>query len=145
MSRRIDTGTSPVSENDLPLHLGKPKREDYLGRLAKYIPAEIVALYIATSDMVPKLPDGKQQYGALWIVFSLCFFLVPVYLAFATSRKNKPILWSQVALSSIAFPVWAFALGGPFNYFAWYQGWIASITLAFVTVIFGFYEPRPGS
>jgi hypothetical protein len=38
-----------------------------------------------------------------------------------------------------------FALGGPFTSLSWYQGWIASIILFFITVIFGFIKPKKGS
>jgi hypothetical protein len=146
VSRRIETG-SPVSDELSPdaLRLGGDGAEDYLGRLAKYIPAEIVGLYLATSGTVPPGADGKPRYSILWIVFAINFLLVPLYFWFATSRgENKP-LWSQVILATIAFPVWVFAIGGPFTSFPWYESWIGSIILTFVTFAVGVYKPRPGS
>ena len=152
MSRRIDTGeagsaggTHGSAGPGRPLLLGKMGGEDYLGRLAKYIPTEIVGLYLATSGMIPSATKGEPRWLALWVVFLLSFALVPVYLFFVTTRGTKRPLWPQIVLGSVAFPVWVFAIGGPFKYFSWYEGWIASITLAFVTVAFGFYRPRPGS
>lgn len=152
MSRRIDTGESDSSGGakapagqGRPLLLGKKGGEDYLGRLAKYIPAEIVGLYLATSGMVPPATTGEPRWRALWVVFLLNFALVPTYFFFVTTRGMRRPLWSQIILGSIAFPVWVFAIGGPFKYFSWYENWIASITLAFMTVAFGFYRPRPGS
>jgi len=152
MSRRIDTGEldssggvkAPASQGR-PLLLGTKGGEDYLGRLAKYIPAEIVGLYLVTSGMVPPTATGEPRWRALWVVFLLSFALVPMYLLFATTRGTRRPLWPQVILGSVAFPVWVFAIGGPFKYFSWYESWTASITLAFVTVAFGFFRPRPGS
>jgi len=148
LSRRIDTGDliqdfrSP--EKQKPPYLGK-KGEDYLGRLSKYIPAEIVGLYLTTAGIIPKNQDGSPKCLAMWIVFMINFALVPIYFYFATSRGAKKPLWPQIILASIAFPVWVFAIGGPFRCLTWYEGWIASLTLAFVTVVMGFYRPRPGS
>jgi len=140
MSRRIDTG----EPGEHALLLGKKRGDDYLGRLAKYIPAEIVGLYLATSDMVP-LDAGAARCLALWVIFGICWVLVPVYFWFAITRGGRKPLWPQIFFGSVAFPVWVFAIGGPFQFVSWYQGWIASITLMFVTVGFGLYKPKPGT
>lgn len=146
MSRRIDTGSVPTTPSGSLSYLGMTgEGDDYLSRLAKYIPAEIVGLYLATSGVIPPEPSGAPRWSAMWIIFLLNFAFVPLYFLFATTRNQKKPLWSQVILSSIAFPVWVFAIGGPFKAFPWYQGWIASVTLAFTTVAFGFYQPQPGA
>jgi hypothetical protein len=119
--------------------------DDYLGRMAKYIPAEIVGLYLATAGMVPARPNGHPYCTALWIVFAINFTLVPFYFWFATTRDSQKPLLAQIVFASVAFPVWVFAIGGPFKCFHWYEGWIASLVLAFVTVVMGFYRPPPGS
>lgn len=147
MSRRIETGTADSLPPDA-LRLGRGKRpqaDDYLGRLAKYIPAEIVGLYLATAGVVPAGQNGQPRCVALWIIFAVNLLLVPIYFWFATSRENHKPLGPQVILATIAFPVWVFAVGGPFKCFSWYESWIASATLAFVTVGMGFYRPKPGS
>jgi hypothetical protein len=95
--------------------------------------------------MVPLGRNREPRYAALWIVFLINCVFVPLYFVFATTRDKRGVLWPQVVLASLAFPVWVFAIGGPFKSFSWYEGWIASITLAFVTVAFGFYEPKPGA
>src|SRR5712664_2957247 len=120
MSRRIDTGeveestngrAPGIKETGKPLYLGKKRSEDYLGRVAKYIPAEIVALYLTTSGMVPLGPDHKPRHLALWIIFGLSWCFAPLYFVFATARNKKHPLWPQVLLASLAFPVWVFAIG----------------------------------
>src|SRR5438105_11644670 len=144
MSRRIDTGFLERAG----LVLGSRKQvggDDYLGRVAKYIPIEIVGLYVATSGLIPTNANCTPHCYAMWIVFGINSALVPLYFLFATTRDNKKPLWIQILLASIAFPVWVFALGGPFKCLAWYENWIASITLAVVTVAIGFYRPTPGS
>ncbi len=139
MSRRIQTGAGP----GMAAVAGTPP-DDYLGRLAKYIPAEIVGLYIG---MVAAAPAGHPKIGTiLWVIFGLNFVLVPIYMFIVTSRETgKGPLWPQIVLATIAFPVWAFAMGGPFKQFDWYQGWIATMLLMFITVVFGLMKPKPGS
>ena len=137
MSRRIETGTVGVT-------LGPgSQREEYLGRLMKYIPAEVVGLYITAVGMVPASTPSRNT--ALWLIFASCFVLTPLYLIFATKDPHKGPLGLQILLGSLAFPVWVFALGGPFASFQWYQSWIASIILFFVTAIFGMVKPKQGS
>ncbi len=140
MPRRIDTGSAQIGGPKKGLYLGK-NGDDYLGRIAGYIPAEIIGLYLATSRAIPA---GEPQIAS-WIVFGINCLFVPLYFIFATARGDKKPLWPQVVLASIAFPVWVFAIGGPFEPLGWYRNWMASITLAFTTVGFGFYKPKPGS
>jgi len=139
MSRRIETG----EPTDTRSAATTPAKDDFLGRLAKYIPAEVVGLYVA---MVAAAPTTNPHYSTiLWVIFSLNAALVPLYMWIVTSREGKKPLWLQIVLASLAFPVWAFAMGGPFSQFSWYQGWMASMLLMFVTVLFGLAEPKAGS
>lgn len=61
MSRRIATGGSGGA-GAAPMHgaPSAPPADDYLGRLLKYIPAEIVGLYLATAGMLPTSAEFKK-------------------------------------------------------------------------------------
>lgn len=141
MSRRIETG-SPTRT----LAPGQAPADGYLGRLVGYIPSEIVALYLAVSGFVPEQPASTREV-ALWVISGICFVLTPIYFRFATLDPKKGSLKIQILLASIAFPIWVFAIGGPFVYLPWYEGsrWIASAVLAVATVLFGWIEPKPGT
>jgi hypothetical protein len=112
--------------------------DDYLGRLVKYVPAETVGAYLAAAASVP---PGRT--AALWVVFAASWILTPLYLWFATSRRSKRPLVSQIALATIAFPIWVFAIGGPFAELPWYAAnrYVASILLIFATTGFALYQP----
>jgi len=143
MGRRIVTG-APVSarpSGSAPV----PTTDGYLSRLAKYIPAEIVGLYLFMTGVIPQT-SGQSNATAHWIVFAACCGLTFVYMWHVTRKEGsgKP-LWSQVILATIAFPVWVFAIGGPFKAYAWYQSWIAALVLGCVTIAFGMIQPAPGS
>lgn len=146
MNRRIDTGKRveirPDGMNVLPLG----GEESYLGRLIGYIPSEMVALYLFAVGMAASgAQTSHAKLLAFWVIFFLVWILTPIYMWFVTGRDPKGPLWPQVILASLAFPIWVYATGGPFALCGWYFGWIASIVLAFVTVIFGIYRPTPGS
>ena len=138
MSRRIETGFL----KDM-LAAPAPSQEDFLGRLSKYIPAEIVGLYLAATAPVPKTEGGHSTL--LWIIFGACLIVTPIYMGFVTRDPQKGPLWLQVLLATIAFPVWVFAIGGPFTFLSWYRGYIATIVLIFVSFAFGWIKPKAGS
>src|ERR1035437_9230570 len=121
---------------------GTPTPDDYLGRLLKYIPAELVGLYLAARGVVPATATDLDT--TLWIVALVTWVLVPIYLFVVTSRGGqKPLFW-QITLGTIAFPVWVFSIGGhPVTSIAWYaqHEFVGSLVLMFVTVIFGLKQP----
>lgn len=166
MSRRIQTGApiaaaapQPLPEieinhslllgpstftEDAPAPLpAAPPADDYVARLVKYIPAEIIALYLGVANVIPT--TDPSYHLALWIVFLLVTACTPVYMYLVTREAGQPTLWSQVVISSIAFPVWVFAIGGPFAFFPWYASkhWIAAIVITFATFLLGAYQPAP--
>jgi hypothetical protein len=98
---------------------------DYLQKLVKLIPGEIIALYLAIASFVPK------EVVAQFIVAGLALVLTPIYLVNVGKVKNT----LQVALSTISFAVWVFVTGGPFAGMPWYQAWIPGAVLAAYTLI----------
>jgi hypothetical protein len=47
-----------------------------------------------------------------------------------------------MAVSTVAFVVWAYALGGPFQLCGIYKGWLGSILLGSFTLAAGLVEPK---
>lgn len=97
------------------------KDQEYLGRLLKLIPSEIVAVYLAIQGIIP----AKSQKLGLLIISVVLFILTPFYLRLAQKVKSIP----QIALSSLSFVVWVFSMGGPFVHFFQYDPWISSVIL----------------
>jgi hypothetical protein len=113
---------------------GKP--DDYFSRVIKYIPAEIVALYVSAGGIVPK--GHLHEFDILWAIFAACAVATPLYmLKVARDEVTKKPIWKQIIVATIAFPVWAFALGGPFAHLSWYEPFIGSLVLMFVTFAVG--------
>jgi hypothetical protein len=118
--------------------------DDFLARLVKYIPAEIVGLYLAVRGFIP----ADQPPSFFWVIAGVSWILVPIYFWIATTRGGTPPMKLQILLATIAFPIWVFAVGGPpVTSWPWFvaHSYVASIALVIATVVFGWIEPPPGS
>jgi len=98
MSRRSETGEPTATRSAATT----PTRDDYLGRLAKYIPAEVVDLYVAMAAAAAT--TNPHCRTSLWVICCLNAARVPLYMWIVTSREGKKPLWSQIVLASLAFP-----------------------------------------
>lgn len=164
MSRRIETGpyipeTPEDSGVTRAIFLAGPRNRDviergiggvpsqgpdgYIDRLLKYIPAEVIALYLGVINVIPA-PQSDHK-TALWVVSTISALCVPLYTYLATQKPHHGALWSQIVISSVAFPLWVFAIGGPFEQCDWYVNyrWVAAVTICFATFLFGLYMPSP--
>jgi hypothetical protein len=103
LSQPLTLGVTSRSVTYTAPAVPETKADGYLDRLVKYIPAEIIALYLGASNVVPA---GDASYHlALWIIAGLTAVCTPVYMYFSTREAGKPTLWSQIIISSIAFPI----------------------------------------
>lgn len=131
MSRRVVTKATVLA--------GPTGPDDYLARLLKYIPAEVVTLYVSATGIVPAVAANRTKI--LWVIFAFCAVATPLYMIFSTREKGRAPLWMQVVLATIAFPVWAYALGGVFTSTPGYEPYISSLLLMAVTFLFGLIKP----
>jgi hypothetical protein len=111
-----------------------PGPDDYMDRLLKYIPAESVALYLTLQGIIL---SGAAEASNLntWLWFILVIGLIGTALYQWRVLKIEKLV--QLAVSTTAFGVWVFALGGAFVSLSWYEPFIGSLTL----VIFTFFAP----
>ena len=118
--------------------------DSYIDRLVKYIPSEIVALYLGVINVVPH--QDTLYWQSLWTIAIVTMLITPVYMYFVTDVEGEPPAWTQIAVSSVAFPIWVFATGGPFAQYAWYaeRHWIAAVILTFSTFLIGIHKPDTG-
>jgi hypothetical protein len=107
--------------------------DGYTSRLLKYIPAESVALYLTLQGLILSGIGTQSPAMWLWITFGIGMVGTPLYLARIVG-VSKPI---QLAVSTLAFGIWVFALGGAFASLPWYEPFIGSLVL----VTFTFFAP----
>ena len=97
-----------------------PQEPDkYKDRLLKYIPAEVIAIYLsldailATAVSDPQVPLQELR----WAILIVVGIATPLYLwRVAKIRKKK-----QILIAVGAFVVWALYLGGPFRSLPFYH------------------------
>lgn len=79
--------------------------EGYAERVAKYIPGEVVATYLAMIGILKTVdPKDEDRVLAGWIVFGLCLVLTPCYF-YMLAQKGKPKVL-HIIISTIAFAIW---------------------------------------
>ena len=111
-------------------------QDGYFNRLFKYIPAELVAGYIFVLGVVKQLTDAGEIKVLHWLLFVVFCILTPLYLW----RVQKVLKFQQLIISLLSFIVWAFALGGPFALYSWYNPVHGSILLPVFTIIVAVWE-----
>ncbi len=111
--------------------------DDYLSRVLKYIPSEIVMAYIAIDGVLrtsynPNVWSERQTLlRLLWIVLAILTVITPLWL-WRVMRVRRP---GQLFISTLSVPVWLFALGGPFALLDWYEPAFGAIVLPLYTLI----------
>jgi hypothetical protein len=110
----------------------------YLDRLMKMIPAEVIALYLVGSSLIPK----EQSIGlVVWSVVCLIGVILLRAYGTADSTENKPTDWTHTIISAVAFVIWIYSLGGPFEAYKLQIPWIGSLAiLAYTFFVPIFYK-----
>jgi hypothetical protein len=106
--------------------------ESYLSRLVKYIPSEVIALYLTLDSILRSSDPTDPIYQRLyWGIFVFGLVATPLY----QYRIQKLENWFQLLISTIAFAVWVIAIGGPFVNLDWYKPLYGAILLPIVTFL----------
>jgi hypothetical protein len=123
--------------------------DDYTTRIVKYIPAEVVAFYLAADKLFAKATDVVNANIADIFVrdhlryFSIAVFVIalvgtPLYIR-QQATDDSP--WRvQAALSTLAFLIWAYAVQGQI-FASVYSSAIAAFLVLVFTFASGFVKP----
>jgi len=130
INRSGEAGRVPADET---VPAGK---DNYVDRLFKYIPAEIVAGYVFVLGIMARISEPAQVKPLQWIMFSIFCILTPLYLWKIQMVKKM----QQHVISFLSFIVWVFALGGPFASYSWYNPLYGEILLPVFTLIVAIWE-----
>lgn len=103
------------------------KTKGYLEKVAKLIPSEVIAGYLAMFGFVPLIQKPETHVMVFWGIFILCQILTPIYLN-SQSEKGKPRI-VHLIVSSIAFTVWAYVITGMTLVPEYHDAALASIIL----------------
>jgi uncharacterized BrkB/YihY/UPF0761 family membrane protein len=120
------------------------KIDGYFDKLLKYIPTEIVGGWIAITGLIKSASDIPTN-TILWILLIIFIGLTALYILKQTSEPKKSPAVKQTTISTIAFIVWVFALGEPFDSLSFYNPIYGSILLIIYNLTIPLINPIEGS
>jgi uncharacterized membrane protein len=135
---RLVSAIVPPEGGFTPLSARAADTDGYLGRVAKYVPAEIVALYLPLVkfiDAAGKLEARSVRLSLLALSFLVFLVLTPIY--FTKTARPGDAVKAQRIVSSIAFVCWAYSLGGVFTELGIENNLVSGFLLIIFTAISG--------
>ena len=114
------------------------KADAFTDRLLKYIPTEVVALYVTLDGLSRAAPPNVPKQALLWIVF----FVLLVGTWFYLRRVQAVKKVEQLIISTLAFAVWVFSLGGPFAAYPWWSPFLGTMLLPLYTFVIPIFQPK---
>jgi hypothetical protein len=116
--------------------------KEHLERISKFIPSEIIGGYLTITNVVigPGAGQSSIKCGISIATFMIGVVGTPIY--FKLMAKQGDAIKSQCVLSTIAFIIWAYTLGGWINELGLYQKELAGAALVVFSILSGFF-PRP--
>ena len=114
--------------------------KDYLDRLLKMIPGEVVGLYMIGAGFIPKENSN-------WLIgwASVCLVLVFVVRIFGTAdpKADKKPQSVPVLIAAGAFLIWLYWLGGPFLTLGLHRPFIGSLLVLLWSFVIPFFYKGP--
>lgn len=110
--------------------------DDYIQRLLKLIPSEIVGIYL-----IGRQTAIEQNANPWWAL--ICLVLVIFFRAWTTAPdvQNQPIYkgiqWLAVFASTLSFIIWVHAMGDVVLGLSFFKEWMASLA----TLVWGVVAP----
>jgi hypothetical protein len=107
--------------------------QPYLDKAVKLVPTEIVGAYLVLVGVVggsassTAAPTDQLTKVLVVVIFFVLLIATPLYQIFISKVTNK----LQVVVTTIAFVLWVYNLGGPFSILGIYEPKIAAALLTF--------------
>jgi hypothetical protein len=110
--------------------------DSYTDRVVKLIPGDVVVGWTFLSSLISDNQDPDvPRVWLLWAVFAFLLLFTAYWTHIQTAEPSLPPAIRQIVISTMAFAVWVFALGGPFLFFDWYRPLYGTILLALFTFL----------
>lgn len=121
--------------------------DGYASRVAKYIPGEIVAAYLAAQTIITaSTNDAPEKTWAFLAIIVILACLNPFYLKLLAKKeldRSDSKAWRlQAAVSTGSFLIWVYALVEAPKALGVYNALIANLLLIVWTLISGLVQPE---
>jgi hypothetical protein len=140
MSRRVRAflpATQAAAGGASPVEI-----DTYFDKVVKYIPADIVGAWVAVTGLISSA-SGIPRQTLLWVAFGIGLILTAWWTLKQTTVPGRRPGVTQAIISTGAFAVWVFALGGPFQHVPGQQVY-GSLLLILYTLVVALIDPREG-
>ncbi|PSB26739.1 hypothetical protein [Stenomitos frigidus] len=117
--------------------------KDYLGRLIKLIPAEVISLYLVGKGVIAtgQASETPLSYWIVWTVFCLVAVLVVRIFGTADPKENQPPQILAVLIACVSYLVWIYSMGDVFALLNLYEPKLGSLmVLGWSFVVPYFYK-----
>jgi hypothetical protein len=107
--------------------------DDYLARLAKYVPVEMISAYLVVQGLIETAykagtPARAYALGGLLVISAIITW-------FFCARVLKVQRRLQLAMAVLALVTWVLAIGGWFATTSWWQAWFGTAAVVFYGVL----------
>jgi len=86
--------------------------QDYLERVAKYVPVEIILAYLTIQSIFAAATDSPAPVAAQLVIYALLVCAVAPYLI--RFGGNVPRKKEQALIATVSFIVWTYGIAGTF-------------------------------
>ena len=118
-----------------------PTEDDYLTKVVKYVPVEILAVYLLMAGVIDSNVTNAHDH-AIWLgslLAGILLLTIPYDL-----QVLKIVRWSQIAMSLVALAVYVFALGRLVrDHGSRYHQWYASIVVPLFALLIAILKLAP--
>jgi hypothetical protein len=131
--------------------LGAFVGDGYLERIAKYVPAEILAFSIFINAILDQAVKSGGKLTAMagvpvvtiaMVAFLTCWVFAPLFAWYVRQRGDAWVI--NAFVSFLAFPVWSYAIGNV-AFHDYRDGNLAAIVLVSFSLLSGLIAPRAAS
>jgi hypothetical protein len=123
-----------------PGNVPVPTEDDFMTRLLKFVPLEVVGFYILLAGVIDSNASSKPSH-AVWLasllIGTLVITLAYDYRILGVERRG------QVIMSVIGIAVYAFSTGGWFATTNWWHAWYGSIAVPLFVMLAAIIRLRP--
>ena len=131
-------GTTTGSEP--PGGVAVPSEDDYLTKLLKYVPLEVLGAYLFMAGVVDSNVTKPHDH-AVWLGVLLVGFLV-ITIPYNVRVLNV-VRPTQIVVSLVGLLVYVFSIGGWFATTTWYEHWYATLALPVFGLLVAILKLKP--
>ena len=117
-----------------------PTEDDYLTKLLKFVPLEVLGAYLFVASVVESNVTEEPQQSR-WLACLLIGALLATVLY--DIRVLSIVRVTQIVMSVVGVAVYVFAVGDWFATTSWYEQWYASIALPLFGLLAAIVRLKP--